>query len=46
MQVPPVRRSRIALGLIITQSSCLVEVETDASITGYGEGSPGPADHR
>ena len=42
MQVPLVRPFRIALGLITHAVSCLVEVETDAGITGYGEGSPGP----
>ena len=41
MQVPLVRPFRIALGLITHAVSCLVEVETDAGITGYGEGSPG-----
>lgn len=46
MQVPLVRPFRIALGLITHAVSCLVEIETDAGITGYGEGSPGPADHR
>ena len=42
MQVPLVRPFRIALGLITHAVSCLVEIETDAGITGYGEGSPGP----
>ncbi len=42
MQVPLVRPFRIALGLITHAVSCLVEVETDEGIIGYGEGSPGP----
>ena len=42
MQVPLVRPFRIALGLITHAESCLVEIETDAGILGYGEGSPGP----
>ena len=42
MQVPLVRPFRIALGLITHAVSCLVEIETDEGITGYGEGSPGP----
>ncbi len=42
MQVPLVRPFRIALGLITHAVSCLVEIETDDGITGYGEGSPGP----
>ena len=42
MQVPLVRPFRISLGLITHAVSCLVEVETDEGITGYGEGSPGP----
>ena len=45
MQVPLVRPFRISLGVITHAVSCLVEIETDAGITGYGEGSPGP-DHR
>ena len=42
MQVPLVRPFRISLGVITHAVSCLVEIETDAGITGYGEGSPGP----
>ncbi len=42
MQVPLVRPFRISLGVITHAVSCLVEVETDEGITGYGEGSPGP----
>ena len=42
MQVPLVRPFRIALGLTTHAVSCLVEIETDEGITGYGEGSPGP----
>ena len=42
MQVPLVRPFRISLGVITHAVSCLVEIETDAGITGYGEGS----DHR
>ena len=42
MQVPLVRPFRISLGVITHAVSCLVEMETDAGITGYGEGSPGP----
>lgn len=42
MSVPLVRPFRISLGVITHAESCLVEVETDEGITGFGEGSPGP----
>ena len=42
MQVPLVRPFRISLGVITHSVSCLGAMETDAGITGYGEGSPGP----
>lgn len=42
MQVPLVSPFRISLGVITHATSCLVEIETDEGITGYGEGSPGP----
>ena len=42
MRVPLVKPFRISLGVITHAVSCLVEVETDEGITGYGEGSPGP----
>ena len=42
MRVPLVRPFRISLGVITHAVSCLVEIETDEGITGYGEGSPGP----
>ena len=42
MRVPLVHPFRISLGVITHAVSCLVEVETDEGITGYGEGSPGP----
>lgn len=42
MSVPLVRPFRISLGVITHAESCLVEVETDQGITGFGEGSPGP----
>ena len=41
MQVPLVRPFRISLGVITHAVSCLVEIETDAGITGYGEGYSG-----
>ena len=41
MQVPLVRPFRISLGVITHAVSCLVEMETDAGITGYGEESGG-----
>lgn len=42
MRVPFIRPFRISLGVMTHAVSCLVEVETDEGITGYGEGSPGP----
>lgn len=42
MKAPLVKPFRISLGVITHAISCLVEIETDAGITGYGEGSPGP----
>lgn len=42
MRVPLVRPFRISLGVITHAISCLVEIETDEGLTGYGEGSPGP----
>lgn len=42
MRVPLIRPFRISLGVMTHAVSCLVEVETDEGITGYGEGSPGP----
>lgn len=42
MKVPLSRPFRISLGVITHAISCLVEIETDEGITGYGEGSPGP----
>lgn len=42
MRVPLVSPFRISLGVITHAMSCLVEIETDEGITGYGEGSPGP----
>lgn len=42
MRVPLEHPVHIALGVITHSVSCLVEVETDEGITGYGEGSPGP----
>ncbi|MGN0373059.1 MAG: mandelate racemase/muconate lactonizing enzyme family protein [Enterocloster sp.] len=41
MRAPLTVPLRISLGLITHAVSCLVEVETDEGITGYGEGSPG-----
>lgn len=42
MKVPLIRPFHISLGVITHAISCLVEIETDEGITGYGEGSPGP----
>ena len=42
IRVPLVRPFRISLGVITHAVSCLVQIETDEGITGYGEGSPGP----
>lgn len=42
MRAPLARPFRISLGVITHAVSCLVEVETDEGITGYGEGAPGP----
>lgn len=42
MRVPFIRPFRISLGVMTHAVSCLVEVETDEGITGFGEGSPGP----
>lgn len=42
MKVPLIRPFHISLGVITHAVSCLVEIETDEGVTGYGEGSPGP----
>ena len=53
MQVPLVRPFRISLGVITHAVSCLVEIETDAGITGLEVGAypicasgTKPSDHR